>query len=79
MIKSRLMRSLIVFSANCTAASAMSPTVAAFEPESKAYTGSGSVSSIRCTPAAKAYMPNAPGKLEIVRIAREGLDTYTPP
>lgn len=57
----------------------MSPTVAAFEPESKAYTGSGSVSSIRCTPAAKAYMPNAPGKLEIVRIVREGLDTYTPP
>lgn len=61
--------SVIAFSARRTAAKAMIPTVAALSPDSKAYTGIGSVFPTREMPTDRPYIPTAPGKLyHIVRL-----------
>jgi hypothetical protein len=41
----------------------MIPTVAAFRPDKREYTGGGKVSPIRETPKESTYMPVAPGRL----------------
>ena len=55
----------MALSARRTPANAMIPTVAALSPESRAYTGFGSVFPTREMPTDRPYIPIAPGKLQV--------------
>jgi hypothetical protein len=51
----------------------MIPTVLAFIPLSNAYTIAGNFSGIFCTPRDSAYMPIAPGKLQMRKAKKAGM------
>lgn len=59
----RVSLSVIARPARFTAAKAIIPTVAAFNPDKREYTGSGRVLPTREMPTDKLYIPIAPGKL----------------
>lgn len=48
---------------SCTAARAMMPTVDAFRPDRRPYTGPGSLVPILPMPSDSKYIPTAPGRL----------------